>query len=86
MINNLEESKKKELYNKVVSIFSEQLDIDKSRIDNSQSLDDLGADSVDRVEIIMKIEEEFNIEISDQASDNFKSINDLVNYLEKEVK
>lgn len=52
--------------------------IDVDRISNEQTLDDLGADSLDAVEIIMELEEEFNVEIEDEACDNLKTVQDII--------
>ncbi len=49
-------------------------------------LDDLGADSLDIVELIMAFEEEFNIEIPDDVAEKIKTVQDTVDYIEKEKK
>ena len=46
--------------------------------------EDLGADSIDAVEVIMSLEDEFNVSISDDAAQNIKTVQDLVNYIEAE--
>ncbi|AGI27036.1 acyl carrier protein [Candidatus Portiera aleyrodidarum TV] len=44
-------------------------------------IEELGADSLDIIELIMTLEEEFNIEITDETSNNIKNINDVINYI-----
>lgn len=72
------------LFEKVVSIIADQLGLDDvSEITRNTSLiKDLEADSLDAVEIIMGIEDEFGIEIPDDEAENFKNIGDIVNYVE----
>lgn len=73
-------------FEKVSQIISLQLSIDKDDVKLESSFDDLGMDSVDRVEIIMKLEEEFNIEIKDEDADAFSKVKDIVDYIEKQEK
>lgn len=64
-------------------IISEKLDIDENSIGSDTSLtDDLHADSLDKVEIIMQVEENFGITIDDDAALNFRTIGDVVKYIE----
>ncbi len=51
---------------------------------DSTFIDDLGADSLDIVELIMAFEEEFNIEIPDEIAEKIKAVKDAVEYIEKE--
>ena len=60
-----------------------QVAADDVRID-STFIDDLGADSLDIVELIMAFEEEFNIEIPDEIAEKIKTVKDAVDYIEKE--
>ena len=64
---------------KVIDIVCEQLVVNKSEV-NSESIiiDDLGADSLDVVELVMAIEEEFDIEISDEKAETIKTVGDIV--------
>jgi acyl carrier protein len=66
---------------KVVAIIVEKLDIDPSLVHMTSTLQDLGADSLDLVEIIMKIEEEFGIEINDEVVEKLQNMQDLINYV-----
>ena len=60
-----------------------QVAADDVKID-STFIDDLGADSLDIVELIMAFEEEFNIEIPDEITEKIKTVKDAVDYIEKE--
>lgn len=71
------------MYEKIIEILSKQLSIDASKIaEDSGIMENLGADSLDIVEISMEIEQEFNISISDEDIVKFKTPRDIVNYLE----
>ena len=68
------------------SILEEQLDIDPAEITESTDImDDLGADSLDIVELMMTVEEEFDITIDEGDAQNFKTVGDVVNYIESKV-
>ncbi|HZJ76627.1 MAG TPA: acyl carrier protein [Oscillospiraceae bacterium] len=71
-------------FEKVVKIIAEQLGVeDVGEITETTSLmDDLEADSLDAVEIVMSIEDEFGIEIPDEDAENFKDIGGIVNYID----
>jgi len=69
---------------KVKSIITEQLGVDeKEVVANASFIDDLGADSLDTVELVMALEEEFNIEISDQDAEKITKVGEAVEYIEK---
>ncbi|HZK10827.1 MAG TPA: acyl carrier protein [Atribacterota bacterium] len=73
-----------EIIDRVKKIIVDQLGIDESKIkDNSSFVDDLGADSLDIVELIMAFEEEFDIEIPDEDAEKMKTIEDAIKYLSK---
>ena len=65
----------------IKKILSEQLGVDESAITADTSIEDLGADSLDIVEIIMNIEEEFGITVDDSAVETLKKVGDIVNYI-----
>ena len=72
---------------KVKGIVVEQLGVDEKEVKlEAAYIDDLGADSLDIVELIMAFEEEFNIEIPDDAPEKTKTVQDTVDYIEKEKK
>ncbi len=68
---------------KVKVILAEQFDIDESEIAVETDLqDDLGADSLDVVDLLMSIEDEFEIEIPDEEIENIRTVGELVSYIE----
>ena len=70
------------MYEKIVEILAKQLQVDKSNIsEDSGIMENLGADSLDVVEISMAIEQEFNISIPDEEIVNFKTPGDILNFL-----
>ncbi|EGS32799.1 acyl carrier protein [Megasphaera sp. UPII 135-E] len=74
-------------FEKVKSIVVEQLGVDEKEVKlDAAFIDDLGADSLDIVELIMAFEEEFNIEIPDDVAEKIKTVQDTVDYIEKEKK
>ena len=78
---------KKELIEKVRQIISEQLGIDEAEITPSASLmDDLGADSLDQVELVMALEEAFDLEIADEDAEKILRVQDAFEYVEKHAK
>jgi len=73
-----------ESIDRIKKIIVDQLGVDESKItENSSFVDDLGADSLDIVELIMAFEEEFDIEIPDEDAEKMKTIGDAVKYLDK---
>lgn len=72
---------REDTYAKVVTIISDKLGIDKNTIKPTSTLQDLGADSLDLVEIIMKLEEFFSIEIADEDVAHLNTLDDVVNYV-----
>ena len=71
-------------FEKVKSIITEQLGVDESEVTpEADFVDDLGADSLDTVELVMALEEEFGIEISDEDSEKIKTVNDVVKYIDE---
>jgi acyl carrier protein len=67
---------------RVREIVAEQLERDVNDVTNTASfIDDLGADSLDIVELVMKMEEEFGIEIPDEEAEKIKTVNDVIQYI-----
>ena len=67
---------------KVKSIIAEQLGVGEDEIKPESSfIDDLGADSLDIVELVMAMEEEFEVEIPDEEAENIKTVGDAINYI-----
>lgn len=71
---------------KVKEIIVEQLGVDAAEVTESASfIDDLGADSLDTVELVMAFEEEFDIEIPDEDAEKLNTVGDAMEYLEKKL-
>ena len=69
---------------KVKEIIIDKLGVEDSSIKNeSRFIEDLNADSLDTVELIMEFEEEFNIEIPDDAAESLKTVGEAINYIDK---
>ena len=67
---------------KVKGIIVEQLGVDEEEVTPTASfVDDLGADSLDQVELVMALEEEFKLEISDEDAEKIKTVQDAVTYI-----
>lgn len=72
-----------DIFEKVKDIIVEQLGVDEGEVDAETSfVDDLGADSLDIVELIMALEEEFNVEISDEQAESITTVGEAVEYIE----
>ena len=75
-----------EIFEKIKKIIVEQLQVNEETVTLEASfIDDLGADSLDLVELIMALEEEFNIEIPDSDAEKVVSVEDVVNYIKENV-
>ena len=67
---------------KVKQIIADQLDVSLEEVTPEASFkNDLGADSLDQVELVMALEEKFNIEISDEDAENIKTVQDTLKYV-----
>ena len=67
---------------RVKKIVSEQLGVALDEVQNDSSfVDDLGADSLDTVELVMALEEEFDLEIADEDAENIATVNDAIEYI-----
>lgn len=74
------------VFDKVKEIICEQLDLDEEKVTLEASItEDLGADSLDVVDLVMSLEEEFDIEIPDDEVENIKVVGDVVKYIEDHV-
>ena len=72
------------IFDEVREILAEQLDVDKDSIEmNSKLAEDLGADSLDVVELVMSIEDAFGITIEDEKAAELTTVRQVVDYLEK---
>ncbi|PYX08186.1 MAG: acyl carrier protein [Acidobacteria bacterium] len=78
---------KKDLVEKVKQIISEQLGVDEGEVTPSASfVDDLGADSLDQVELVMALEEAFGVEIPDEDAEKLRTVQNALDYIEKHAK
>ena len=69
---------------RVKKIVIQPLGVDAEKVvDNADFIDDLGADSLDRVELVMAFEEEFSVEIPDDAAESIVTVGDAVRFVEK---
>jgi len=74
-----------DMYSKIKKLISEQLGVDEANIALETSFEDMEADSLDIVELIMALEEEFSLEIADEEVEKIKSVGDVVRYIESHV-
>lgn len=71
------------VFEKVKDILVDQLDVEEEKVTMEASItDDLGADSLDVVDLVMSLEEEFDVEIPDDQVENIKTVGDIVKYVE----
>lgn len=71
------------IFTKVKGIIVDQLGVDEGEVEvNTSFVEDLGADSLDLVELIMALEEEFSVEISDEKAESLTTVGDAVEYIE----
>lgn len=74
------------VFDKVKSIIVEQLDAEEADVTMEANIqDDLGADSLDVVDLVMSIEENFDVEIPDEDVENIKTVGDIVKYIESKT-
>ena len=74
------------VFDKIKDIIVEQLDVEEDSVTMEASItDDLGADSLDVVDLVMSIEESFDVEIPDEEVENIKTVGDIVKYIENKV-
>lgn len=74
------------VFDKVKKIIVDQLDVEEDKVTESASItDDLGADSLDVVDLVMSFEEEFDIEIPDDQVEKIKTVGDIVKFIEEKV-
>ena len=74
------------VFDKIKSIIVEQLDADENDVTMDANIqDDLGADSLDVVDLVMSIEESLDIEIPDEDVENIKTVGDIVKYIESKT-
>ena len=76
-----------QVLDRVKKIVAEHLDVEESKVaENSSFIDDLGADSLDQVELVMAFEEEFGIEIPDEDAEKIVTVADAVKFIDANAK
>lgn len=75
-----------DIFEQVKKILCDQLDLEEEQVnEDSEVIDDLGADSLDIVDLVMTLEEEFDTEIPDEDIENLKTVGNIVKYIEERV-
>ena len=75
-----------EIFEQVKKILCEQLDVEEGQVTiDSNISEDLGADSLDIVDLVMSLEEEFDMEFADEEIEEFKTVGDVVKYIEDNI-
>ncbi|MEK6796655.1 MAG: acyl carrier protein [Spirochaetota bacterium] len=75
------------IFEDVKEVIVSQLGVDEGKVSQQSSfVDDLGADSLDTVELVMELEKKFGIEIPDEAAEKIKTVGDAVKYIEEHKK
>jgi acyl carrier protein len=75
-----------DIFSQVKKIVTEQLEVEGDKVTPAASFaEDLGADSLDTVELVMALEEAFDIEIPDEAAEKITTVQEAVNYIESQV-
>ncbi len=71
------------IFEEVKDILAEELDLDPNQIEMTSDLaSDLGADSLDAIDIVMSLEDQYGIEVPDSVIENMKTVEDIVNFIE----
>ena len=75
-----------DLEEKVKEIIAKELGVEREKLTNDASfMEDLGADSLDTVELVMEFEKEFNIDIPDEDAEKLRTVGDAINYLNTKI-
>ena len=75
-----------ETFDKVKAILVDQLDLEENKVTlGAEVIADLGADSLDLVDLVMTLEDEFETEISDEAVESLKTVEDIVKYIDENL-
>lgn len=74
------------VFEKIKAILAEQLDVDEDSITaDSLLVEDLGADSLDAIDIVMSVEDEFSIEVPDEIVEKMESVSDIITFVENNI-
>lgn len=75
---------KEEFFDKLKELVVDQLGVEEDEVTMEATMqDDLGADSLDLVDLVMSVEEEFGVKVADEDLENIKTVGDIVNYIEE---
>ncbi len=75
-----------EIEEKVIQIVSEQMSVDKKEVSrNTSFVNDLNADSLDTVELVMELEDEFDLTIPDEEAEKLKTVGEAIDYIRKHL-
>ena len=75
---------KEEIFDKLKELVVDQLGVEEDEVTMEATMrDDLGADSLDLVDLVMSVEEEFGVKVADEDLENIKTVGDIVNYIEE---
>ncbi|MGD2108823.1 MAG: acyl carrier protein [Phycisphaerae bacterium] len=75
-----------EIEEKVIQVVSDQMSVDKSEISrNTSFVNDLNADSLDTVELVMELEDEFDLTIPDEEAEKLKTVGEAIEYIQKHL-
>lgn len=75
---------KEEIFDKLKELVVDQLGVEEDEVTMEATMqDDLGADSLDLVDLVMSVEEEFGVKVADEDLESIKTVGDIVNYIEE---
>ena len=75
---------KEEIFDKLKELVVDQLGVEEDEVTMEATMqDDLGSDSLDLVDLVMSVEEEFGVKVADEDLENIKTVGDIVNYIEE---
>ena len=81
--DRLEKMAKEEIFDKLKELVVDQLGVEEDEVTMEATMqEDLGADSLDLVDLVMSVEEEFGVKVADEDLENIKTVGDIVNYIE----
>jgi acyl carrier protein len=71
---------------KIIALVAEQLGVPVEKVTRDTTLESLGVDSLDRIEIVMKLEEEFSVQINDRDAESFMTVGNIIDYMDQQKK
>lgn len=77
---------KEEIRERTIEVIHEQLAVEKNKVTDEVTLLELGMDSLDLVELVMDLEDEFDINIPDEAAEKFSTVKDVLGYVQKHAR